>query len=111
MPLSAEGEELAREMGCLLPGFDQAFQVRLSRMVRRQAQPHDIGDANHHRQEIVEVVDRAARQASDQFQALGILQLVLQPPRGGDVGKGGDDPRLLVVKAEGGPDRQRHRVD
>ena len=68
--LPAEGQQLAGQACCALPGFVDLFQLFPERIVDPQFGERHYAVAIDHRQQVVEVVGHSARQASDRLHFL-----------------------------------------
>ena len=108
--LAREGEELAGELGRPARGAVDLLELGGLAVVLGAEQRRVAGDD---RQQVVEVVRDAAREAPDRLHALRLLQLLLEAPLLGDVA---DDERrrvdgpVRVADGEAGDGRRERRA-
>ena len=68
--MAAERQQLARQVGAARHRGLDRIHVRVPGIVGGRAQPHDVGVASHHHQDVAEVVRDAGGEAADD---LGLL--------------------------------------
>ena len=105
----AERQQLAGQVGGLFADVFDAGQMLNERMVRRHLRFRQPGQAHDDRQQIVEIMDRAARQPADQFQMPGLLQFQFQAALRRDVdhqARGADHFAVIDVRMH----ERQHRL-
>ena len=77
--LAREGEQLAHQVGGAVGVLLDLHDVGEGLVARPVAQQQQIAEADHRRQQIVEVMGDAAGELADRLQAQGLGELGLQP--------------------------------
>ena len=95
--LAAEGEELAREGGGAVGRLLDHLDAAAHRVVGLEPAEDQVGAAGDDREQVVEVVRDAARQAAHRLHLLGLPELFLEPEALGDVHHRADHPRGPAV--------------
>ena len=79
------------------------LDVAPERALGRELQQEELASPGDHGQEIVEVVGDAAGEPPDRLHLLGLAELRLERPHGGEIAHDDDDPEVLALAAlEGG---------
>src|SRR6185369_15753304 len=92
-------EELARERGGALAGASDLFHV-LAQLHVERARREEVAVAEDRRQDVVEVVRDAAREAPDGLHLLRLAELLLEALALRDVHEEADAPHEAVVVVE-----------
>ena len=76
--LAGKGQQLTRQVGRAFGGFADFLEVGMERLGRVHLLQGQLGMAEDDAQHVVEVVGHAARQPTDRFHLLGLLELGFQ---------------------------------
>ena len=105
--LAREGQELAHQIGGAVGVLLDLHDVGEGRVARPEAHQQEVAEADHRRQQVVEIVRDAAGELADRLHLLRLGELHLEVLLLGDVDEMQDQPAVAAARGSVEPARGR----